>query len=65
MVYKSTDDGSSFSADQLEVYDGSTSIFTYIAAGNGLWIAGNGTGKTYESQDEGVTWSLGSNIETN
>ena len=62
MVYKSTDDGSSFSADQLEVYDGSTSIFTYIAAGNGLWIAGNGTGKTYESQDEGTTWSLGSNI---
>ena len=58
IIYRSTDNGSSWTNSQVEPYDGSTPIFKYVAAGNGLFITSNQYGQTWESVDDGVTWQL-------
>ena len=60
-VYRS-EDGNSWSSEQVEPYDGSTPVFTKIAAGNGLIIIANDSGQTWESIDGGITWELAADI---
>ena len=59
---RSTDNGSSWTNSQVEPYDGSTPIFKFVAAGNGLFITANQYGQTWESVDDGVTWQLAANV---
>ena len=58
VVYRSTDEGNTWTNQQVEPYDGSTPVFHYAAAGNGLFILSNNLGQTWESIDDGVTLSL-------
>ena len=62
IIYRSTDNGSSWTNAQIEPYDGSTPIFKFVAAGNGLFITANQYGQTWESVDDGVTWQLAANV---
>ena len=62
IIYRSTDNGSSWTNSQVEPYDGSTPIFKFVAAGNGLFITANQYGQTWESVDDGVTWQLAANV---
>jgi len=65
VVYTSGDEGNSWQSVQVEPYDGSTPVFTKIAAGNGLVIIGNNFGQTWESVDGGTTWELAADIGGN
>ena len=62
VVYVSGDEGNTWTSQQVEPYDGSTAVFTHIAAGNGLIIIGNNFGQTWESVDGGTTWELAADI---
>ena len=62
VVYTSGDEGNTWTSVQVEPYDGSTAVFSKIAAGNGLIIIGNDFGQTWESVDGGTTWELAANI---
>jgi hypothetical protein len=64
VVYTSTD-GNVWTSQQVEPYDGSTPVFTKIAAGNGLVIIANSFGQTWESIDGGTTWELAADIGGN
>ena len=61
-IYTSTDEGNSWTSDQVEPYDGSTPVFNFLAGGNGLFIVSNQFGQTWESVDGGVTWELAADI---
>ena len=65
VAYRSVDDGNSWTSQQVEIYDGSTPIFTHIAAGNGLVVASNPLGQTWESIDGGETWEIAADIGGN
>tara|TARA_R110000803_G_scaffold55676_3_gene112698 strand:- start:19022 stop:24175 length:5154 start_codon:yes stop_codon:yes gene_type:complete len=62
VVYISGDEGNTWSSQQVEPYDGSTAVFSKIAAGNGLIVISNDYGQTWESVDGGTTWELAANI---
>ena len=62
VVYRSTDEGATWTNQQVEPYDGSTPVFHYAAAGNGLFILSNNLGQTWESIDDGVTWQMAADI---
>ena len=62
VVYTAGDEGNTWTSVQVEPYDGSTAVFSKIAAGNGLIIIGNDFGQTWESVDGGTTWELAANI---
>ena len=62
VVYTSGDEGNSWNSVQVEPYDGSTPVFTKIAAGNGLIVIANDFGQTWESVDGGTTWELAADI---
>ena len=56
-IYKSTNDGGNWT----EVTAG-VSNAEFLAYGNGKWIAANQAGDTWESTDDGDTWSAGPDI---
>jgi hypothetical protein len=62
VVYISGDEGQSWTSSQVEPYDGSTPVFTHIAAGNGLIIIANDFGQTWESVDGGSTFELAADV---
>ena len=62
MIYRSTDEGATFTSIQVELYDGSTPVFTQMACGNGLFIGANTTGQTWESMGGGTTWTKATNM---
>ena len=62
VIYRSSDEGNTWTSEQVEPYDGSTPVFTHIAAGNGLIIVANDFGQSWESVDGGQTWQLAADI---
>jgi len=58
-VYRSDNNGTTWTTTTLGVYDGSTVILSLAAGGSGLFIICNQSGQSWESTNLGLTWNSG------
>jgi len=58
-VYRSENNGTTWTSTTLGTYDGSTVILSLAAGGSGLFIICNQSGQSWESTNLGLTWNNG------